>query len=155
MKEWEQKTKAYVVHDDTQIKGFFGEYRWLSNFHVSPVYFNNTTFGSVEAAYQSAKCATREEALKFILMNPLDAKRAGSKVRLPANWEQFKFGVMQECVLSKFSLDEGLKHRLLSTGDKLLEETNHWNDRYWGVCNGVGLNRLGQTLMHVRMTLAK
>ena len=39
---------------------------------------------------------------------------------------------------------------LLSTGDKYLEETNHWKDTYYGVCDGVGKNVLGKILMSVR-----
>lgn len=155
MTKWEEKTAAYTVHDETQVKGFFGEYRWMSNFHVSPVDFRGNRFTSVEAAYQSAKCSTPEEAKTFQSMSPLDSKRAGGRTNLPSNWEEIKLGVMSECVLSKFSLDEGLKARLLATGYKYLEETNHWNDTYWGVCNGMGLNMLGKTLMQVRKILSK
>jgi len=43
-----------------------------------------------------------------------------------------------------------LKLRLLATGDETLQEGNRWNDRYWGVCRGVGKNHLGNILMEVR-----
>lgn len=29
-------------------------------------------------------------------------------------------------------------------------EGNQWHDTFWGVCNGVGQNNLGQILMNVR-----
>ena len=29
----------------------------------------------------------------------------------------------------------------------------HWHDTYWGVCDGVGKNRLGQLLMNLRTDL--
>ena len=33
--------------------------------------------------------------------------------------------------------------------DPIVEE-NVWNDTYWGVCRGRGLNKLGEILMVVR-----
>jgi hypothetical protein len=39
---------------------------------------------------------------------------------------------------------------LQETQNKYLEETNHWNDTFWGVCNGIGENRLGKILMEIR-----
>lgn len=35
-------------------------------------------------------------------------------------------------------------------GDAELIEGNTWGDRIWGVCDGVGENRLGKILMRVR-----
>ena len=40
--------------------------------------------------------------------------------------------------------------RLINTGDAILIEGNTWGDTYWGVCDGVGENRLGKLLMEVR-----
>jgi hypothetical protein len=34
--------------------------------------------------------------------------------------------------------------------DARLVEGNTWNDRYWGVCRGVGQNKLGHLLMKLR-----
>ena len=56
-------------------------------------------------------------------------------------------------VNAKFSTNESLKKRLLETGDEELIEGNTWNDTYWGVCKGVGLNKLGEILMRVREEL--
>ena len=39
---------------------------------------------------------------------------------------------------------------LQETQNKYLEETNHWNDTFWGVCNGIGENMLGKILMEIR-----
>ena len=74
------------------------------------------------------------------------------KVKLREDWEQVKLLVMEDLVRQKFSKDP-LKDRLLSTGSEYLEETNWWKDTYWGVCNGVGENILGQILMRVRDSL--
>ncbi len=31
-----------------------------------------------------------------------------------------------------------------------LIEGNHWNDTFWGICNGNGENNLGKILMKIR-----
>jgi predicted NAD-dependent protein-ADP-ribosyltransferase YbiA (DUF1768 family) len=53
-------------------------------------------------------------------------------------------------VFDKFFRHENLRRELIETGDMYLEETNHWGDKYYGVCDGEGLNVLGQILMLVR-----
>jgi predicted NAD-dependent protein-ADP-ribosyltransferase YbiA (DUF1768 family) len=42
--------------DENKIQGFFGEYRWLSNFWPVKIHFEEKTYPSVEHAYQAAKC---------------------------------------------------------------------------------------------------
>jgi predicted NAD-dependent protein-ADP-ribosyltransferase YbiA (DUF1768 family) len=49
---------------------------------------------------------------------------------------------MYDIVFDKFTRNKSLGDKLLETGDKYLEETNHWHDTCWGVCNGVGTNWL-------------
>ena len=56
---------------------------------------------------------------------------------------------MLSFVRAKFTYPD-LQEKLLATGDAYLEEGNYWNDTTWGVCNGVGENRLGKILMQVR-----
>ena len=60
---------------------------------------------------------------------------------------------MLDIVYVKFTQNEELKQRLLSKKDAELREGNYWKDTHWGVCNGVGLNMLGKTLMVVREML--
>ena len=43
-----------------------------------------------------------------------------------------------------------LRSLLLATGNEELVEGNWWRDTYWGVCEGVGQNKLGKLLMQVR-----
>ena len=50
----------------------------------------------------------------------------------------------------KFKPGSELAGKLLNTGDAELVEGNHWGDRYWGVCDGEGQNKLGKLLMQVR-----
>lgn len=150
---WKDKCKGWE-HSDTAIKGFFGQYRWLSNFHQVPVIYEGIEFPSSENAYQYAKCVLKEECKLFTTQLPQIAKLLGKTVKLRPDWEEVKYSIMKEIILSKFSIPE-LRDMLIYTGDKYLEETNYWNDTYWGVCNGVGENNLGKILMEVRENLRK
>jgi predicted NAD-dependent protein-ADP-ribosyltransferase YbiA (DUF1768 family) len=47
----------------------------------------------------------------------------------------------------KFIQNEDLRKLLLDTGTSELIEDNNWHDTFWGVCNGVGANKLGEILM--------
>ena len=41
----------------------------------------------------------------------------------------------------------------IHTGEAELIEGNDWGDITWGVCNGIGENKLGKILMKLRLTL--
>lgn len=82
------------------------------------------------------------------------AKKMGRSVSLRPDWEDIKDDVMLEGLYRKFADDE-LAEWLLDTGDEELIEGNWWGDRYCGVCNGVGQNKLGKLLMKVREELAE
>lgn len=73
----------------------------------------------------------------------------GRTVPLRSDWEQVKDSIMEELVRRKFQ-DKSLAFMLWSTGNKELIEGNSWHDTYWGMCNGVGRNQLGKTLMKIR-----
>lgn len=60
---------------------------------------------------------------------------------------------MRNILLCKFSQNEFIRNKLLSTGDVPLIEGNTWGDTFWGVVNGVGLNKMGKALMEVRELL--
>ena len=62
---------------------------------------------------------------------------------------------MFDIVYYKFIQNPKLAEQLVATGDEELIEGNDWNDRYWGVCRGVGQNKLGQTLQRIRSELRK
>lgn len=57
---------------------------------------------------------------------------------------------MSQLIFQKFLTDLQLRQKLLDTKDAYLEETNNWNDTFWGVCNGEGENNLGKILMATR-----
>lgn len=135
------------------IDRFDGKYFFLSNFYEAPVEYMGYEFQSNEAAFQGAKCPSRIE--EFIGLPPNKAKRLGRKVELRQDWEAVKDSVMYEICLNKFTRYTDLKDKLLATGEAELIEGNYWHDYYWGVCEGKGLNKLGNILMKIRSELKK
>ena len=53
----ESKIPDYAIHDENNICGFFGPFRFLSNFPKCPkgIEYLGTKFSSVENAFQAAK----------------------------------------------------------------------------------------------------
>ncbi len=135
------------------ITEFNGRYRFLSNFLEYPVIWQNEKYDTAEHAYQSAK-ALRMNDGKYVAcaIGPGQAKFRGRRVEMRSDWEEVKDGVMLDIMRAKFS-DPKLKKMLLETGDAELIEGNFWQDKYWGVCDGEGLNKLGKILMQVRNEL--
>lgn len=134
----------------THIKGFTGPYAWLSNFYIEP----DGTF--VEFEYQRAKCAEfhdRNELDKLWAtgkVTPKMAKALGKGVKIREDWDDVKVNIMLFYVTKKFRDHEDLRILLQLTGKAHIEETNWWGDTFWGVCNGLGQNILGDILMQVR-----
>ena len=133
------------------ISEFRGKYYFLSNFYSSPVYYRGMTFRNAEAAFHAQK--DRSRASEFTRLNPSEAKRLGRRVRLRRDWEDIKEDIMFEVFMAKFGGSQSLADALLATGDEKLVEGNTWGDRYWGVCDGKGLNKLGGILERVRENL--
>jgi ribA/ribD-fused uncharacterized protein len=143
------------------ILGFFGTYRFLSNFHehpevtiwISDCHNGKIACSSIEHAFQASKTVDIVERIKVAAApDPAASKREGRKVTLRSDWEQVKIDVMLELLTQKFS-HPFYRELLIATGDAFLEETNSWQDRFWGVCNGVGENHLGKLLMQIREVL--
>jgi len=134
------------------ILGFFGEYRYLSNFHPCRIRIDDIDYPSTEHAYMAYKSLDRAERLHIAsLISPNKAKQYGQTMKLRPDWDSFRLVAMLHVLTVKFS-DPVLAQKLLATGDKHLEETNNWKDRYWGV-DGTGANHLGKLLMLVRGNL--
>ena len=130
------------------INKFRGEYFFLSNFYSAPITYNGLKFRNNEAAFQSAKCPLR--AAEFVNLTPSDAKKLGRHVDLRPDWESIKDSVMYDICKAKFTQNPHLAVLLIETGTATLIEGNTWGDRIWGVCRGVGENRLGNILMKIR-----
>ena len=137
------------------ITEFRGDHAFLSNFYPCNIYYNGLHFYSVEAAFQAAKCTSREDARQFCHLNPSQAKALGRTVMLRRDWEQVKVGIMKELLRLKFSKYD-LHKMLVATGDEIIQEGNTWNDTFWGVNSktGLGQNVLGQLLMTLRAELS-
>jgi ribA/ribD-fused uncharacterized protein len=139
---------------DTSIRGFSGAYTFLSNFYPIGIEIDGIFYKSSEHYYMSQKTDDVKIRQKIIdAPTPGVAKRLGAKLKLRPDWEEkYKNKTMLVALFAKFS-DPYLKQKLKDTGDGYLEETNHWGDVYWGVCDDVGKNMLGRMLMYVRSVL--
>lgn len=137
-----------------KILGFDGDYRWLSNFTYldEPIVMCNLEFKTTENVYQAMKCRNLEDMAEFVNITPSKAKRLGRTIPMVDDWDTCKYDVMYHIQMLKYQQPK-FKSLLLQTGDLYIEETNTWNDTYWGVCNGIGLNNLGKIIMDIRETL--
>ena len=135
------------------IDSFRGKFHWLSNFYSCSVHYEGLTFSNSEAAFQAAKSLDMKERVKFVDLAAGQSKRLGRRVELRPDWEDMKIDIMRQVLKSKFTQNPELGEKLIATGDAELIEGNNWNDRFWGVCRGVGQNHLGKLLMEVRAEL--
>lgn len=134
------------------ITEFSGDYRFLSNFFPAYVKYDGLYYNTTENAFQAAKTEDYSQRCQIQSVSPGEAKRLGRAVTLRPDWEFLKDGIMLDLLRQKFS-KEPLRAQLLATGAAKLVEGNSHNDHYWGVCNGTGLNKLGELLMKVRAEL--
>ena len=134
---------------DQQIKGFQGEYRFLSNFYPSKVEFRNLVFLSSEAAYQADKAKDESLRDQFTTLNAREARTLGKSMDIREGWDGDRLNVMYRILRGKF-VGGSLRDKLLNTEEAHLEETNYWHDTFWGIYNGTGWNHLGRLLMVVR-----
>ena len=124
---------------------------------MSPVIFDGEVYPSVEHAYQAAKTldVIARGLFRHTFSTPGEAKRAGRRLELRADWEEIKVSVMESLLRQKFcDARTGLGRQLVDTGDHELVEGNTWGDRFWGV-DGTGRNVLGKLLMQIRDDLTR
>jgi ribA/ribD-fused uncharacterized protein len=152
--KWDEKFEG-VVHDAKNIGGFVADYRWLSNYFPCRVEWEGRVYGSAEAAYHSGKYPTTDRDV-FTRLDPDPARKLSrAKPYDSAAWEARKLPTMRAVIWAKFSQNPELAKKLLATGDRYLEETNWWGDKFWGVYRGEGQNLLGKIIMDTRARLAK
>lgn len=145
------------------INGFFGDYRFLSNFykldhHVPDLDHGDIFYPTVEHAYQAMK-TTDVESRRLIAKcaTAKSAKHCGYKVVLRKEWEEdsFKVDIMRSLLTLKFECPI-LRAKLLDTYPMVLREVNTWNDKFWGCDrNFIGKNWLGILLMEIREAIVK
>lgn len=126
---------------------FRGEYGFLSNMYNSPITLGSVTYTCAEAAYQAAKLEDKKARKMFAGLTGPQAKALGRKIPLRSDWEQIKEAVMGWILQEKFRQNPELARKLRQTRGIELIEDNTWEDTFWGRCNGVGKNVLGELLM--------
>jgi hypothetical protein len=136
------------------ITAFTSQYRFLSNFYLSPMLLGGREWPSVEHAYQAMKSTeyAEQECIRAAAI-PGEAKRMGRKVKLHPAWDSHKVDIMSRCLHSKFCCNRELAEKLMETAPAELVEGNTWGDRYWGQVDGEGENMLGKLLMQLRSEL--
>lgn len=148
-----------LIENISEIKGFSGEFEFLSNMYklIVPIEFRGVLYKSSENAYQSAKFVDCEILESIKNTTPKGSKRIAdnNKKSIILNWSDIKLDIMSEVVFKKFLYNLDLREMLLRTGDAYIEETNTWNDVFYGVCNGIGENHLGKILMRTRSYFRK
>jgi ribA/ribD-fused uncharacterized protein len=143
------------------IDRFEGRWRFLSNFHPCEVEHQGIIYKSVEHYYIAMKCNNEQMFygrhytigdFREMIANTVSAavvKSIGQKMKVRKDWDEKKLDFMLYGIREKFK-DPELRELLLSTEDASLVEGNNWNDKFWGVSQGKGLNHLGRILMKVR-----
>lgn len=146
------------------IVDFHGEHYWLDNMWLVEIRWNKRlTFKSVEHGFVYFK--TREKVLRDAVLAEPDPYTVKAMGRTPGvmreDWEEIRFGIMNELVRMKFFRHDDLRKKLLNTGDVKLIEGNTWDDNIWGDCvcphcrDIPGQNLLGEILMQLRTDLRK
>jgi predicted NAD-dependent protein-ADP-ribosyltransferase YbiA (DUF1768 family) len=110
---------------------------------------NGEVFSCVESAYMAHKPIKLD--LRFTKLNGFEAKKLGKTLVLHPDWNNVKIDIMRSLLKIKFS-NNGLAEQLKSIQGEIVED-NYWHDYFWGRCNGIGENHLGQLLMEIRDTL--
>lgn len=141
---------------ENSIRGFFGKYRFLSNFYPSRIVIGDIEYPTVENAFQAMKTKDKGLRERISKMSPGNAKKFGREIplRTDVDWDgHHSRVVMFHVLLLKFEIAE-LASDLILTGNKHLEEANTWGDRRWGVHYTKiwrhGQNGLGMLLEVVR-----
>jgi hypothetical protein len=140
---------------------------WLSNFKHCEIFSNDNVFKNTEQMFIYHKALFFEdiEIANKILNTPVpyEAKALGRQVKNynDEEWSKVRCQAMFQANLCKYTQNEDLKTKLLSTGDKILVEVNP-NDNIWGIgleenspeiydeTKWRGQNLLGKVLMEVR-----
>ncbi len=145
---------GYVIHNEEKICGFFGKYFFLSNgkkCEIQEEQNPNIIYPYSENAYQASKFENINIRQQFQNIDFKDAIYLAWKLKnhIRMDWESVKTQRMKSILTQKFQ-NPTLKTLLEETQNKYLEETNHWKDTFWGVCDGIGENILGKILMEIR-----
>lgn len=150
---------------------FFTDRDYLSNFYKSEFVVNGIKYICNEQYIMAQKALLFKdiESMELIMQcsRPYDMKKFGRGVKnfSDAVWLQHRNKILQDGLYAKFSQNQVLRNKLLSTGKKTLVEASPY-DKIYGVGlaetddkildekNWKGQNLLGNTLMTVRNIIA-
>ena len=145
-----------LFYFDDEINSFRGEYSWLSNFHKCDCWWEDKLYPSSEHLYQAFK-ATNEKDHEFLRNHPFSGlKTFARQIKIRDDWDEVKYDMMANALMSKFDNNPDLKAKLVATGDVRIVEGNDWCDNYWGECrcpkceSKITYNNLGVLLMDLR-----
>ncbi|KGF72575.1 Swarming motility protein ybiA [Neosynechococcus sphagnicola sy1] len=134
-------------------------YGCFSNFSLHGIYLQGQYWPTVEHYYQAQKfVGTPDVAMTAVIQlapTPMKAAALGrDRDRcIRSDWEQVKYPIMCQAVLTKFLCHPEIQGVLLATGEVELVE-NSPTDYYWGCgADRTGQNQLGNILMGVRQEI--
>ena len=124
---------------------------WFSNMYPcdTPFIYDGIAYPTVEVFYQAMKTTDKDIRRRIASMNPYQAKKYARTIVLRPDWHNLKLKVMEWGLRAKFAKGTTWYTKLIATTGDIVE-TNNWNDKYFGVCNGVGENHLGRLLTKIR-----
>lgn len=141
---------------DNPIKGFRGEYRFLSNFYDCAYSDGSINFFCSEQGYMFEKSCDPEYRKRILACtSAYQCKTVGRHAKLNEDWDSIKrYEAMLKHLRLKFAVP-AMRDLILATQNRYLEETNYHYDVHWGVSaqSGKGQNHLGRLLMCVREEL--
>ena len=144
---------------------------FLSQHHPSNFVSDGVEYTHAEQKMMHAKALLFEDGdMASRIMkatSPKDQQRLGQQVRNfdQTVWNSKRISIVTEANRSKFQQNDGLRKKLLRTGDAILAEANP-RDMIWGIgldehdervhnpAEWLGENLLGQVLMQVRSELS-
>jgi ribA/ribD-fused uncharacterized protein len=150
--------------------GVYFKSGYPSQWFISPFTIDNIEYNCCEQYMMAQKALVFNDLdIKNKIMMSSEPKDQKSFGRIVKNFDEDKWNtiadeIVYQANLAKFSQNSELKHKLLSTGEKIIVECSPY-DKIWGnglnitdtlntsIENWQGTNRLGKALMRVRSTL--
>ena len=146
------------------VGSFSGDLEFLSNMYKIPVYFNESKYDnfqpdfkvypSSENLYQALKCRYVRDRELFQNVDPHKSKRIGRSIEIRSDWDNVRLEDMKLAIDLKFKNIE-LAEKLIDLPDDKIIEFNNWGDRFFGICNGEGLDHLGKILRAKKQQIIK
>ena len=146
------------------VGSFSGDLEFLSNMYKIPIYFNESKYDnfqpdfkiypSSENLYQALKCKYIKDRELFQNVDPHKSKRIGRSIEIRSDWDNVRLEDMKLAIDLKFKNIE-LAEKLIDLPDDKIIEFNNWGDRFFGICNGEGLDHLGKILRAKKQQIIK